>query len=80
MPSSGLSGELQHRIACRKYRFKREYYQVTLSDEDLGAWSELGVLGVLVSNPQFFNNHSLFSGINLVNADDMYIAALIIRD
>ena len=31
-------------------------------------------------NPQFFNNHSLFCGINLVNAGDMYIAALITRD
>ncbi|MEH2421861.1 MAG: hypothetical protein V7K48_13355 [Nostoc sp.] len=51
-----------------------------MADEDLGTWSDLGVLRVLVANPQFSNNHSLFCGINLVNAGDMYIAALINSD
>ncbi|WP_392476435.1 hypothetical protein [Nostoc sp. C110] len=45
---------LRRFAACRTHRIPCGYYRVSLHSEDLGDWSELGVLAVLSGLQQEF--------------------------
>ncbi|MEH2044143.1 hypothetical protein [Nostoc sp.] len=45
------------------YRLKSGYYRVSLHDEDLGNWSELGILGVLSLLQQEFHRGRLVPSV-----------------
>ncbi|MFS0520071.1 hypothetical protein ACEYW6_36030 [Nostoc sp. UIC 10607] len=51
------------RTGCRRHRLACGYYQVSLHGEDLGDWSELGVLAVLSGLQQEFYRGRLLLGL-----------------
>ncbi|AVH68344.1 hypothetical protein [Nostoc sp. 'Peltigera membranacea cyanobiont' N6] len=50
-------------VPCGKHSLKCRYYQVTLNGEDLGVWSELGVLGVLSGLQEKFHRERLIPSV-----------------
>ncbi|AUB42431.1 hypothetical protein COO91_08559 [Nostoc flagelliforme CCNUN1] len=58
-----MVSSLGYPVACDRFRLPCCYYGVSLHGEDLGDWSELGILSVLSLLQQEFYRGRLLTGL-----------------